>query len=236
MDETTTATGTGTHPWAFEFSTFAAAVARSTSTGDALRVVVDAGRTLVPAADLVSVTVRRADGTFETAAASGPLAARLDDLQYRLREGPCVMASRRAGLGLYESSDVGADRRLPHWGPAAAGRRVRSVLSVGLFAHEDPPRVAALTFVSHTRGGLDYADRDVAVVLAAHAASVLDARADLREALRHRDVIGHATGVLMEREGLGEQRAVEILESVSQRMNVKLSAIARTMATHRAGL
>ena len=197
---------------------------------DALGVVIDAGHALLPVANLVSVTLRSEEGTFDTVAASDPLAVRLDELQYRLREGPCVVACRLAALSPFASSDVGADPRVARWGPAAVEHGVQSVLSVGLFAHRTPARVGALNFMSFSRGGLDTADHGIAMVLAAHTTAVLDARAqaataaqlnaDLRNALRNRDVIGQAKGILMERQGIDDAEAFEILRSVSERMNV----------------
>lgn len=150
-----------------------------------------------------------------------------------------MLASRRAGLGLFTSSDLAEEPILRRWGPAAATEGVHSALAVGLFAHEDPPRIGALNFFSYRPGRLDDADHDVAVVLAAHAAAVLRAQeaadvaaaenANLREALRNRDIIGQAKGILMQRENIDEEQAFGILRSVSQRMNVKLSEIARTV-------
>ncbi|RTL70426.1 MAG: ANTAR domain-containing protein [Pseudonocardiaceae bacterium] len=229
----------GAHSWAVEFSALAAALDSATSRQESLERVVSAGVALLPAADMVSISLRRDDGSFLTAAPTAPLAARLDELQYSLREGPCVLASGRAGLGMFASSDLGTDPLVSRWGPAAVREGVHSALAVGLFAHEEPPRVGALNFFAFSRGALDDADHDAAVVLAAHAAAVLHAHEDaeaaarenenLREALRNRDVIGQAKGILMEREGIGEEAAFAILRSVSQRMNVKLSEIARTV-------
>ncbi|GEL25826.1 hypothetical protein PSU4_47800 [Pseudonocardia sulfidoxydans NBRC 16205] len=229
----------GAHSWAAEFSALAAALDSATSRSAALERIVAAGAALLPAADVVSISLRRADGSFLTPAWTAPLAQRLDELQYLLREGPCVLASRRAGVGMFESSDLGTDPLVSQWGPAAVLEGVRSALAVGLFAHEDPPRIGAINFFSFRRGALADADRDAAVVLAAHTAAVLHAyddaeaaereNANLREALRNRDLIGQAKGILMEREGIGEDAAFDILRSVSQRMNVKLSEIARTV-------
>ena len=239
-------TGPGPHQWAQEFAQFAADLTNAPNTADALRIILEAGRTLVAGTDLFSVTLRHRDGAFDTAATTSPLAVQLDKLQYRLDECPCLMASRRAGLGLFACSDVENDALIPRWGPAAAREQIRSVLAVGLFAHGDPPRVGSLNFMSHTRGGLDHADRDAAVVLAAHAAAVLDAHravdaaeaetANLHEGLRNRDIIGQAKGILMERENIDEDKAFDILKSVSQRVNVKLSSIARTIADRRTEL
>lgn len=49
----------------------------------------------------------------------------------------------------------------------------------------------------------------------------------LREALRSRDVIGQAKGVLMERERVDEQRAFAMLVATSRNSNRKLRDVAR---------
>jgi hypothetical protein len=43
----------------------------------------------IPGVDFASVTVRRADRSMYTVAATEPLASEVDLLQYELREGPC---------------------------------------------------------------------------------------------------------------------------------------------------
>ncbi|GAA1829115.1 GAF and ANTAR domain-containing protein [Pseudonocardia ailaonensis] len=236
----------GTGGWASEFSELATSLRSAGTIDTALGRIVEAGAALIPKADLVSLTLRRDDGRYVTAAANEQLAARLDQLQYELDEGPCVLASRRDGVGLFASSDLDGDPLLRRWGPKAARAGVHCALAVGLFAHEDPPRTGALNFFAFTRGALDDADRDAAVVLAAYAAAVLDsltaagaAREEnrhLREALHNRDVIGQAKGVLMEREGINEDAAFELLRSVSQQTNVKLAELARTVAERRTEL
>ncbi|ODU07144.1 MAG: hypothetical protein ABS81_02245 [Pseudonocardia sp. SCN 72-86] len=236
----------GTRQWAVEFSTLAASLDSAATRDEALDRIVAAAGALLPEADMVSISLRRDDGSFLTAAPTAALAARLDELQYVLHEGPCVLASRRGGLGVFTSSDLASDPLVSRWGPAAVAEGVHSALAVGLFAQEDPPRIGALNFFAFRRGALDDADRDIAVVLAAHAAAVLHAYDDaetaarenrnLREALRNRDLIGQAKGILMEREGIDEDAAFAILRSVSQRMNVKLSDVARTVADRRRDL
>lgn len=48
----------------------------------------------------------------------------------------------------------------------------------------------------------------------------------LNDALQSRDVIGQAKGILMEREGVTDQAALDMLKSASQNANVKLREIA----------
>ena len=131
--------------------------------------------------------------------------------------------------------------------PRALG--AHSVLAVGLFPRSvtDAPvgeRLGALNIYSLERGGLDARDRDLALVLGAHVSTALAATAastaaelevaQLREALRTRDVIGQAKGILMERRGISADEAFDTLRSASQSLNVKLAQVAETLVTHRA--
>jgi AmiR/NasT family two-component response regulator len=108
------------------------------------------------------------------------------------------------------------------------------------------PRMGALNLYSLTPGALDARDRDLTLVLAAHASTALAATqaceatdleaAQLREALRSRDVIGQAKGILMERRGITAQEAFDILRRTSQDLNVKLAQVAETLAARRGEL
>lgn len=229
-------------PIAAEFLALSAALLDATTVGGVLRRVVDAARSAIPGADLVSVTLRTADG-FHTPAQTDPLASRIDEIQYRLSCGPCLEATRNAGIALAFSADLGASTQFGPFGPAAAELGVHSVLAVGLFPDGEGPRMGALNVYSYTRAGLDELDRDVALVLAAHASTALAATmassaadlevAQLREALQSRDVIGQAKGILMERRGISADEAFGVLRSASQSLNVKLAQIAQTLVERR---
>ncbi|WP_246632039.1 ANTAR domain-containing protein [Pseudonocardia nigra] len=233
-------------PLAGEFVRLATVLADATTVHGVLERVVHAGRNVVPGADLVSVTMR-APGGFHTPVQTDELASRLDEVQYRFDEGPCVEATRTAGLGLSFCADLGAGEEYPRFGPAAARLGVRSVLAVGLFPHGgDAPRMGALNFYSHEVGGLDEVDRDIALVLAAHAATALAATtvcataeleaAQLRQALSTRDVIGQAKGILMERRKISADEAFEALRAASQALNIKLTQVAQTLVERRTEL
>lgn len=211
--------------------------------GAVLQRVIEAGMAVADGADMVSVTLRRSDGRYETPVSTAALATSLDHLQYQLDEGPCVEATRTPGLGVTASADVEAGREFPAWGPAAGAAGIGSVLAVGLFPEVGSARVGALNFYSFQVGGLDRTDRDVALILAAHASTALaatraDTRAELAEAhlrtaLMSRDVIGQAKGILMERRGVDADEAFEILRSASQSLNVRLVEIAHALASRR---
>lgn len=239
LDDAATVVG----PLAAQFVTLAAALADAPTVHAVLTRVVDAARAVVPGADLVSVTLRTAEG-FHTPVETDALATRLDELQYRFDEGPCVAATRKAGLGLTFCADLGSGTTYPTFGPAAAELGVHSVLAGGLFPHGDAPRMGALNVYSHTVRGLDELDRDLALVLAAYAATALAATmantaaeleaAQLRRALDTRDVIGQAKGILMQRRGISADEAFDVLRRASQSLNVKLARVAQTIVDRRA--
>jgi GAF domain-containing protein len=233
-------------PLAGEFVRLAETLMDDTTVLGVLQRVVHAGKAVVPGADLVSVTIRADTGSFDTPVQTDVLATELDELQYRFGEGPCVAATLTEGLGVTFDRDVRAGRQYPRWGPAAAELGVRSVLAVGLFPRGGAPRMGALNAYSHRPGGLDEQDRDLLLVLAAHASTALAATqattaselevAHLREALRSRDVIGQAKGILMERRGVSADEAFDILRRASQSLNIKLTQVAEKLVEHRGRL
>ncbi|MCU1629703.1 MAG: hypothetical protein JWP64_4652 [Pseudonocardia sp.] len=124
--------------------------------------------------------------------------------------------------------------------PDPADRRARSVLSLELLRRS---RIGAFGILDIHRirpGDLEPVDLDRAVVLAAHTSIALAAvlarnaaereKAQLRRAIRSRDVIGQAKGLLMERRGVGEDEAFAILREASQSLNIKLAVIAESLA------
>jgi len=238
--------GSPSGPLAHEFATLAGALMDDLTVQGVLERVTRAARAVVAGADLVSVTLHEPGAGFCTPVETDPLATRLDEIQYRLDEGPCVFACSRAGCAVAYSGDLGTGAEFPRFGPAAADLGVHSVLAVGLFPHSSTPRTGALNFYSAERRGLDERDRDLAIVLAAHASTALAAtsvstaadleRVQLKAALRSRDVIGQAKGILMERRGISADEAFDVLRTASQSLNVKLVQVAETLVERRAEL
>ena len=207
--------------------------------------VVRSARRIVPGADMVSVMLQTADGSFTTPSETDPLASRVDEVQYRTGEGPCVDATATPGIGMTHSPDLATDSGWPRFAAEAARLGVGAVLSTGIFPDESPIS-GALNYYSWRPHGLDGADRDVALVLAAHVATALRGiealgRSELRatqleQALQSRDVIGQAKGILMERRGCTADEAFDVLRRASQDLNTKLRDLAGTVAERRAEL
>jgi hypothetical protein len=193
---------------------------------------------------MVSVTLRAPSGIYTTPTRTDKLADELDQLQYTHDEGPCVEATRTPGAGVVEVPDLTAHSPWPKWSPAATQAGVHCVFSVGLFPTNSPPRLGALNFYSFRPYGLKELDRELAILLASYAATALTATeavtvaeleaAQLREALRSRDVIGQAKGILMQRQGIDADEAFDILRRTSQDLNVKLAEVAAMLVRRRA--
>ena len=213
----------------------------ATSVAGALQRIVVVTAEVVTGADLVSVTLRGADGEFHTPAQTAPMAGVLDQLQYDFAEGPCVEAARPGGPSVVISDDLAVEPGWPRFAPEAAARGYASIVSTALLADSRQSRLSgALNIYSTRRGALAAADRDIALLLAAHASLVLATTqavtsaelqaAHLRKAIESRDVIGQAKGILMQRRGITADEAFDILRRASQGLNVKLADLAQTLS------
>ena len=171
------------------------------------------------------LTVFRAGGSFETLAPTGPLVLEADQLQYELREGPCVEAAWEEET--FVSNDLARDQRYPTWGPKAAAMGFGSLLASRLAI--GGTTIGALNLYSTETREYTADDRDTAVIFASHAAATLMTvreRENLKEAVEGRTLIGQAQGILMERFGLDGPRSFSVLRRFSQAQNIKLRKVA----------
>ncbi|MEV6903998.1 ANTAR domain-containing protein [Amycolatopsis sp. NPDC051372] len=229
-------------PLAQQFATLTYSLLNTHTVGDVLQQVTDTALRVVPGAELVSITLRAPDGTFHTPIQTDPVAGELDQLQYRLHEGPCLDAADPAGPAVADSPDLATTSRWPRFGPAAAQRGWGAVMSTALLTDAQPPRLSgALNVYARRAGGLGEPDRAAALLLATHASLAL-AHVDtvtrgrlqnhhMERAIDSRDVIGQAKGILMARRGLSADEAFDLLRRTSQDLNVKLVELAETLAT-----
>ncbi len=231
---------------AAEFAALAGELLDVSTVHEVLTRVAATAQAVVPGAEVVSVTVRADGGGLDTLVATAPLAQHLDELQYTLGEGPILQAFESHGLGIAESDDLAVDERFPRWGPTAARAGIRDCLTIGLYPQQKPPRMGTLNVYTSQAHGLDDTDRDIAVILAAHASTALTAtyattaaeleKAQLIEAISSRDVIGQAKGILMERRGISADHAFTLLREASQSLNLKLVRVAETLTSRRADI
>ena len=193
-------------------------------------VAVAAARHVGPATS-ATITLRR-DGRPTLVAASDPLAAECDEVEYAVEDGPCLSS---IDLGqVVHVPDIAVETRWPAWRAAARGNGYASAaalprsvrpgthIALNLYAvepyswNEAAIQVAAM-----------YADEIArAVALSLRTADQVEMNADLRAALSSRAVIDQALGVVMAENRCSLDEAMAILRSASQNRKVKLREVA----------
>ena len=169
--------------------------------------------------------------TVTTAGASDDVPVEVDRIQYEVGQGPCLDAIRN--LEVFECGRLDQEERWPAFSKrACAETGVTSMLAFRLFVDEDT--MGALNLYSKAADAFHDESREIGALFAAHAAVALaSARKEehLEAALRSRDVIGQAKGLLMARQDISSDEAFAVLRKASQRLNVKLRDIADRVVT-----
>lgn len=186
---------------------------------------------VLPGVHYASITVKHEDGSLETAAPTDEMLLGVDAAQYELRQGPCYDA---AVDQLYVSSpNLAADERFPQYAAMAVKAGIRAQAGVRLFDTPKPSAQGALNLYSRDVGS--FSDMSVVSQLFAHQAAIaLDYAREvenLQEAVKTRQAVGRAVGIVMERYGLNEERAFAFLARVSQTRNVKLRDVAAELVS-----
>jgi transcriptional regulator with GAF, ATPase, and Fis domain len=188
-----------------------------TTSGPTLDHVVRATAELVKGCADVAVTLADADGVHTRASLGVGIAERSDRLQAQYGEGPVVDAAWDSPLVV--AGDLPHDAPWPRWGSALAEELgVRSVLVVQLFTHEEH-ELGALQLFATSPHAFDGDAVGEVMGIAGQAAVALAAVAnleDLERSLTRRTAVGQATGILMERYGLDQHAAFEVLRRTSQ--------------------
>ena len=174
-----------------------------------------------------------ADGVLRSTTASDRPGGMLESLQEQFGEGPCVDAFLKDGPVL--ADDLAADPRWPSVGPLAAGHGVRAVLGVPIDLR-DGPMGTLNVYAAHPRGwddsevaAIQAYTRVIASLLRSAVQAHVSGRAatQLQRALDSRSLIEQAKGVLMERRGLDQQAAFELLRSRARSTRRRLQDVAR---------
>jgi GAF domain-containing protein len=183
--------------------------------------------------DYVGISLVERD-RIRTPAASNEKLRELDELQYEIGEGPCREAIRSHATIIVE--DLHADARWPAWGRLMSEELgIRSSLSFRLFTRSDDTW-GALNVYSRTPNSFTEEDVLHGQTIAAMCAVVLARSINdehLARALETRTVIGQATGMIMERYGLDEQTAFNVLRRLSSQDNRKLNDLAQQVVADR---
>jgi GAF domain-containing protein len=149
----------------------------------------------------------------------------VDELQNRVGEGPCLDAIWREPM--VRVDDMVTEHRWPHFVAEVADLGVGSMLCFRLFVGEDS--LGALNLYAHTPCAFDADAEAVGLIFASHASVALvgaQQQQRLRSAMDHRDLVGQAKGILMERYRLTADQAFAALVQVSSTSNRKLIDIA----------
>lgn len=180
---------------------------------------------LIPGVDTAGILLIRGDG-HESVAGTTEIPQHLDEIQMTLHEGPCMQAAL-ADTEIV-TDDFRSETRWPRYSPAVVENGVLSGISFKMFTADRT--AGALNLFGFEPRIWD--DNDIAIggVLAAHATAAILANrhgGQLKAALLTRDQIGQAKGIVMERYGVDDIRAFEMLRQISQDTNTKLFEVAR---------
>ena len=158
----------------------------------------------------------------------------IDVLQEETDQGPCLDAIREHEV--FCTGSLSTEGRWPEFARRAHDETgVQSILSIRLFVEEDT--LGALNLYSKQPDAFDEHDIAIGSVFAAHAAVAMSTareRENLHRAIKSRDVIGRAKGILSTREHISDDAAFDVLKRASQRLNIKLAEVARRVTEENA--
>jgi len=163
----------------------------------------------ITGADHAAISLERAGRPPVTVFSTGDLPLKVDALQYRLEEGPCVAALSENDLVWV--NDLTTDDRFTRFSPGAVDLGVRAMLSTRLFLSTDDR--AALNLYSTTPRAFNAEQLPLAAIFASYASLLLLNRlheeriVDLERALESNREIAVAIGILMAKERCSHEEA-----------------------------
>ena len=197
---------------------------------ETLQTIAETALISIPGVEHVGVSVLDGNGNPETKASTSELVMELDTLQYSLNEGPCV-DSLINGSTIVAAPNIRNAKRWPRYGPAAVELGLKAQLAVKLYL-DGHGTVGGLNMYSTASGDIDPQAPGIADLFATHAALALGRAREvdsLHLALRTREVIGQAVGLLMQRYDLDPDGAFSFLIRSSSHSNTKVRDIAVRM-------
>jgi GAF domain-containing protein len=194
----------------------------------------------VDGCDHASLMLRR-NGRNQTVAASDEVARGIDDLERSLGEGPCLDAIDESEPDTHMCPDLTSGSQWPKLAVQILEKtEVRGM--AGFRIRQDGQKVGALNVFSDTPGALTDHSLEQAIMLTAFASVAMAAldrgeeATTLRAGLQSNREIGKAIGLLMAMHDIDDERAFQMLSTVSQEMNIKLAQVAsQVIAHHRKG-
>lgn len=176
-----------------------------------------------------SVVLVRERASLEIVALSDAKLAGLFQVQIDLGEGPLISTIATDEVQLVP--DVLIEQRWSHlWTDRILAAGIRSLVHVPLLVGEHSSVI--LSLFSDTRDGFDDDDVAFAHILGTHAAIAIAAarpEAGLVVTADARELVGRATGILMEREGMDGYDAFEVLKQDSVDTRLTLREVAQQL-------
>lgn len=217
---------------AADFSKVAQLLFSAGSVHDTLDAVVALAVATVEGCDFAGIFLL-SNGVVTTPAHTDPVVTEIDNLQHRSGEGPCLDAI--AHRAPFYAEDLGDDLRWSRFGPDAVAKGLRSLFAVPLGGAEP----GALNLYASYPRAFGVVDRARGLLLASLAGLALSSARthetqvrladNLHTALRTRELIGQAQGILIERERITPDQAFEVLRRASQHLNRKLREVAQDL-------
>ena len=185
----------------------------------------------IPGADGAGLTLIEEDRS-DTIVKSAAFVEQVDDIQYSLNEGPCILAAATGET--VRSGSLSGDPRWPRFGPRVGRLGVHSVLSLPLLTAGGV--VGAMNVYAHPKNAFDDRAQHIGQLFAVPAAiAVQNAQilaqtqrlaANLQQALVNRAVIDQAIGIIISRTGATTAEAFDRLRAMSQKEHTKVSLVA----------
>ena len=196
--------------------------------GAVLAAIVAAAVALVPGTDEGSISVVLGRRRVMSEAPTGDLPRLADAIQEEVQQGPCLDAAYRHRT--VRIPDMNTEQRWPLFAARALELGAGSMLALQLYVEGDD--LGALNLYARTPGSFTDDSEQMGLLVAAHAAvAYIGARkqSNAARALLHRDLIGQAKGMLMERYQISADRAFLLLTRISQNNNRKLHQVAEEL-------
>ncbi|MCV7379554.1 antitermination regulator [Mycobacterium alsense] len=237
-DPSGSVTGDGRADPATVFAALAEIIYQGSDATEMYAAICVAATLAIRGCDHASLLVRDND-RYVTVGASDAIAHRIDELERRAGDGPCIDAIEE------ETPQIDPDLTSPSLWPKLAAILVEETPVRGAMGFRllvEKRKGAALNLFSDTPNVFDAESAGRAAVLAAFASVAINAvakgqdAATLRRGLLSNREIGKAVGMLMLLHDLSEDQAFDMLRRHSQALNVKLAEVARAVIDNRGRL
>jgi len=220
------------------FAALAEIIYQGSDAGEMYAAICIAATMIVRGCDHASLLVRDND-RYITVGASDQLAQKIDELERRAGDGPCIDAIEE------ETPQIDTNLTTPSLWPQLASvlvaeTPVRGAMGFRLLVNKR--KGAALNLFSNTPNMFDAESAGRAAVLASFASVAINAvakgedAASLRRGLLSNREIGKAIGMLMTLHDMSEDQAFDLLRRHSQGLNIKLADVAREVIGRRGQL